>query len=145
MVVRKEELEKQKTKINAERIELSSIATTHQDLILSLHAQKEELLKEQTALKKAQELSQTDETFSALQNELTLTEKALEAVPYRPEQEKTIHERLTALSAVATEQSTLFKELAFQDQRRKRVMKPVTAHENLKHQIAQYCATSATA
>ena len=76
MVVRKEELEKQKTKIISEQIELNSTATKHQDLILSLHAQKEELLKEQAALKKAQELSQTDETFSALQKELTLTGKS---------------------------------------------------------------------
>ena len=141
MVVKKEELEKQKIKLAAERVELSNTATTHQDLIFSLHTQKEELLKEQQALKQAQEQSQTDETITALQKELTLSEQTLEAVPYRPEQEKAIHERLTALSALATKQSILVKELALQEQRRQRVHETCNNARALKAQITLLTST----
>ena len=56
-VVKKEGLEIQKIKLAAERTELTITATAHQDQIIALHAQKEEILKERTALQKAQEQS----------------------------------------------------------------------------------------
>ena len=72
---------------------------------------------------------------------MTLTEQALEAVPYRPELEKTIHERLTALSAIATQQAILSKELALQEQRRQRVHETCNNARALKAQIALLAST----
>ena len=129
------ELQKQKQKSLQEFETYSQDLATHSQQLLMVSHKKEELAKESKQITESFQAAQRDESFIKMKNDVLEIEQHLAKIVYNPTRDKEIHERLSALSHVAAQQSAFLKEAALQEERKNTIYQKCAAARDLKKQI----------